>query len=506
MVAYFVETFSNFALGFKEIASLETLWVTGLGTIIGMLVGTMPGLSPAVGCAMVLPLTFSMSPTHALLILVAIYSAAEYSGSIAAILINTPGTAGAVATTLDGYEITKKGKPGLALGVSLWASVCGGVVGTIGLIFFTAPLARVAFHFESYEYFSLGVLGLTIVSSLTGENFVKGFIASFLGLLLTTIGMDLELSLDRFTFGVPGLMDGIHFAPAMIGLFALTEVFSNIEKMRDGGVKVVRKTLSAKFPNVKELWPLKWVVAKSSMIGTFVGVVPGHGAALAAIIAYNEAKRSSRNPDQFGKGALEGVAAPESANNACVPAAMVPLLALGIPGTPTTAIMMGALMMHKITPGPELFKPAPAGHPEIVYGLFVSLLFSFVMLALMGIWGNKLWIKVISVPDHVIYACILCFAFIGSYFLSNSFFDVGVCAVFGLLGWFLKRNKFPIAPVILGLILGELIEENLRLSLTRGSAWAFFTRPMSAVFLVLALVLFVWPFWASRKNLAKTSS
>ncbi len=498
-MSYFLETIANFQTGFHEIASFGTIWVMALGTLVGILVGAMPGLSPAVGCAMVLPLTFSMSPTFALLLLVSIYSAAEYSGSIAAILINTPGTAGAVATTLDGYQLTRKGKPGLALGISLWASVIGGVIGTLGLMFFAAPMAKLALRFESYEYFSLAVLGLTIISSLAGEDYIKGFISALLGLLLMTVGVDHELSFVRFGFGLQELQDGISFVPAMIGLFALTEVFSNLAGSQNKKTEPVNLLAIAKFPKFRDIWPLRWVITKSSIIGTLIGVVPGHGAALSAIIAYNEARRSSRNPEEFGKGSLEGVAAPEAANNSCVPAALIPLLSLGIPGTPTTAIMMGALMMHKINPGPELFKPAPAGHPEIVYGLFVSLLLSFVMLTAIGLLGNNLWVKIVKIPEPIIYAMIICFSFIGSYFLSSSLFDVGVCLVFGLIGWFLKRNKFPTAPVILGLILGKLIEENLRLSLVKGSALLFFTRPLSGALLIGSVIFFVWPFLSKLK-------
>ncbi len=502
-MSYFLDVFHNFQIGFAEIASLSTIWIMLLGTVVGIVVGALPGLSPAVGCAMVLPLTFAMSPTQALLLLVSLYSAAEYAGSISAILVNTPGTAGAVATTLDGYQLTKQGKSGLALGVSLWASVSGGFIGTLGLIFFTAPLATLALNFESYEYFALGVLGLTIISSLAGDDYLKGFISAFLGLLLMTVGVDHELSLSRFTFGLSHLHEGIAFVPAMIGLFALAEVFFSMSRKKANSLGGA-EPLNVQFPKLREVWPLRWVIAKSAVVGSLVGVVPGHGAALSAIIAYNEARRSSKNPDQFGKGSLEGVAAPEAANNSCVPAALIPLLGLGIPGTPTTAIMMGALMMHKVVPGPELFKPAPAGHPEIVYGLFVTLLLSFVVLLAVGMLGNRVWVRLAAIPENLIYLMIICFAFIGSYFLSNSLFDVGVCLAFGSLGWFLKRNKFPTAPIILGLILGKLIEENLRLSLVKGGLAPFFTRPLSGALLLISIIFFVWPlvkkFWPKSQQ------
>jgi putative tricarboxylic transport membrane protein len=289
----------------------------------------------------------------------------------------------------------------------------------------------------------------------------------------------------------------------MIGLFALAEVFFSMSRKKANSLGGA-EPLNVQFPKLREVWPLRWVIAKSAVVGSLVGVVPGHGAALSAIIAYNEARRSSKNPDQFGKGSLEGVAAPEAANNSCVPAALIPLLGLGIPGTPTTAIMMGALMMHKVVPGPELFKPAPAGHPEIVYGLFVTLLLSFVVLLAVGMLGNRVWVRLAAIPENLIYLMIICFAFIGSYFLSNSLFDVGVCLAFGSLGWFLKRNKFPTAPIILGLILGKLIEENLRLSLVKGGLAPFFTRPLSGALLLISIIFFVWPlvkkFWPKSQQ------
>lgn len=481
----------NINLGLAQIMSIDTLWVMTLGMIVGIIVGALPGLSPAVGCAMMLPLTFYMSPTNALLLLVSVYAGAEYGGSISAICINTPGTAGAVATTFDGYQVTKQGKPGLALGVSLWASAIGGIIGSIGLVIFAIPLAALAVNFESYEYFALGILGLTIISSLSSENYVKGFIAATLGLLLMTIGYDSELSFSRFTFGLSGLQDGLSFIPAIIGLFALSEVFYNISNLKKGKLK--EKKLSYALPKLSEIWPLKWVITKASVIGTVIGSIPGAGAAIAAILSYNEAKRTSKHPELFGKGSLEGIAAPEAANNAVVAGAMIPLLSLGIPGSASTAIMLGALMIHKITPGPDLFKPAPYGHPELIYGLFIAFFLTNIILLILGILGNRFWVKLISFPDSVIYSIIISLSFIGSYFVQTSMFDVAICFAFGVIGLLLKKCDFPTSPIVLGLILGAMIEENLRLSLVKGSALVFFTRPMSATLLAIALVSFSWP-------------
>ncbi len=485
------EIITNFSAGLMQIMSINTLWVMFIGTAVGIIVGALPGLSPAVGCAMMLPFTFYLSPINALLLLVSVYAGAEYGGSISAICINTPGTAGAVATSLDGYPLTKQGKPGIALGVSLWASVIGGILGTIGLIVFAIPLAKLALNFESYEYFALGILGLTIISSLSSENYLKGFIAATLGLLIMTIGYDHELSFSRFTFGISELQDGINFIPAVIGLFALSEVFYNISKIKGKGTE--KKKLSYAFPSLSQILPLKYIIAKSAIIGTIIGAIPGAGAAIASIISYNEAKRTSKTPKEFGHGSLEGIAAPESANNAVVAGAMIPLLSLGIPGSASTAIMLGALMIHKITPGPDLFKPAPYGHPELIYGLFIAFFLSNIILLILGLIGNKLWVKLISFPDSIIYPIIIAMSFIGSYFVNTSIFDVIVCFIFGIIGLLLKKGGFPTSPVILGLILGAMIEENLRLSLVKGSMLVFLQRPMSATILAIAFISFIWP-------------
>ncbi len=485
------ELITNFYAGLMQLMNFSTLWVMFLGMAVGIVVGALPGLSPAVGCAMMLPFTFYLSPINALLLLVSVYAGAEYGGSISAICINTPGTAGAVATSIDGYPLTKQGKPGIALGVSLWSSVIGGIIGTIGLIVFAVPLANLAINFESYEYFALGILGLTIISSLSSENYLKGFIAASLGLLIMTIGYDHELSFSRFTFGISELQDGIKFIPAVIGLFALSEVFYNIARIKDKGTE--KKKLSYTFPAISQILPLKFIIAKSAIIGTIIGAIPGAGAAIASILSYNEAKRTSKTPKEFGHGSLEGVAAPESANNAVVAGSMIPLLSLGIPGSASTAIMLGALMIHKISPGPDLFKPAPYGHPELIYGLFIAFFLTNIILLILGLIGNRLWVKLISFPDSIIYSIIVATSFIGSYFVNTSIFDVIICFVFGIIGFLLKKGGFPTAPVILGLILGAMIEENLRLSLVKGGMLVFLQRPMSATILAIALISFLWP-------------
>ena len=487
-------------LGLQEFGQFLPIVMMFIGVIIGIMVGVLPGLSPSIGVALMLPVTFGLDPMSALVLLVSVYLASNYGGSITAIAINTPGTPGAVATTFDGYELTKQGKPLHALMTSLTASTIGGLVGTIILILFSVPLASLALSFESYEYFALGVFGLTIISSLAGKSPLKGFISSGIGLLLITIGFDTQLPFSRFSLDIPDLADGITFIPALIGLFALGEIFFSIEK---GDQKKVEKTtkvdLSKTLP-IKELLKLKTLMLKSSVIGTLVGCIPGAGGTIATFIAYDNAKSSSKHPEKFGKGSLEGVAAPEAANNGSVGGALVPLLTLGIPGSASTAVLIGALMIHKLNPGPELFDKEPG----LIYGIFISLFFANIFMFFVGLMGNKLWIKIIAAPKSLLYPIILALSFIGSYFIQNSVFDVGICIAFGILGWLLKRGDFPTAPVVLGLILGKMIEENLRLSLIKGDWTEFFTRPGSLIIIGLALVSFFMPY--IKKKLVRKAS
>lgn len=490
-----MEILSNLIDGFGYLAGWMPIMVILAGVIFGIMAGVMPGLSPSIGVALLVPFTYGMDPLLALILLAAVYSASNYGGSITAIAINTPGTPGAVATSFDGYPLTKQGKPGLALGISIISSTAGGIIGTIILILFSVPLAKFTLKFGPPEYFSLALLGLTIVSSLSSENYLKGFIATAIGLLLTTFGMDPFTGYLRFTFGVAELADGFTFIPALIGLFALGEVFINLEKF-DPVKKAVQK-LSGKLPTLKEVWSLKRIIAQSSLLGTLIGTVPGAGSAIATFIAYNEAKRTSKHPEKFGHGALEGVAAPESANNASVGGALVPLLALGIPGSASTAVLIGALLLHGLVPGPELF----IKHADIVYGLFASLLLANVFMLVLGIFGRHLWVKIISASKAILYPIIMALSFIGSYSVNNSLFDVGTCLGFGVLGWILKRYKYPTAPVVLGLILGFMVEANFRRTMIMGDASIFFTRPFSLIMLTLAIASFGYPI--IKQQLAK---
>jgi putative tricarboxylic transport membrane protein len=352
----------NLLLGFSTIANLPAMTAIVVGVLIGILCGVLPGLSASTAVALMVPFTFGMNPVVSVLLLVSVYLAGEYGGSITAIAIGTPGTPPAAATMLDGYELTKQGKPGLALTTSVVASSIGGMIGAIVLFAFSEPLARVALSFGAPEYFSLAVFGLAIIASLASDNLLKGFLIMLIGLFLTTIGLDGFTGEERYTFGVPKLMDGISFIPALIGLFAMSSVFYDIEKGFSSARSVA---LSFAMPKLRELAGLWKVYLHSSILGAIIGVLPGAGATITAFICYNEVKRFSRNKDKFGKGCLEGVAAPEAGNNAVVGGSLVPLLTLGIPGSATSAVLIGALMLHNIQPGPLLFQT----NGEIVYGI-----------------------------------------------------------------------------------------------------------------------------------------
>ncbi len=498
-----MEVLQNLAEGFATlvgagidgIAWWEPSLVIGGGIIIGIFVGVMPGLSASTGVALMVPFTYGMHPLIALILLAAVYTASAYGGCITAIAINTPGTPAAVALSFDGYALTKRGEPGRALGSAVVANCTGGIIGTFILVLFSVPLAKAALAFGPPEYFALAIFGLTIVVSMEQKNMLKGAVSTVLGLLLMTIGLDPISGYMRFTFGVPELTDGIAFIPALIGLFAVGEVLLNIERYE--AVQAGLQTFSSKMPSGKELWGLKRSILQSSAVGTVIGVVPGAGATIAAFIAYNEARRTSKTPEEFGKGSLEGIAAPAAAAGGSVGGALVPLLTLGIPGSAATAVLVGALMLHGVTPGPELF----AGkNSYLVYGLFASLVLGNAFLLVFGILGNRLWVKIISAPKALLFPVILVIAFVGSYGVANSMFDVVICLVFGILGWILRRYGFPTAPLVLALILGYMAESNFRRALIMGDASIFLTRPVSAIMLVLAVLSFSMPFIRARKQ------
>jgi putative tricarboxylic transport membrane protein len=489
----------NLLLGFSTIATLPVLVAIFSGVLVGILCGVLPGLSASTTVALMVPFTFGMDPVVAVALLVSVYVAGEYGGSITAIAIGTPGTPAAAATMLDGYELTKQGKPGLALTTSVVASSIGGIIGALVLFAFSEPLARFALSFGAPEYFALAVFGLTIIASLSSDNLLKGFLIMFLGLFLKTIGLDGFTGEERYTFGIPKLMDGLSFIPALIGLFAMASVFYGVEEdLR----KSERVSLSFAMPKLRKLLGMWKVYLHASVLGSIIGVLPGAGATITSFICYNEVRRFSKNKDEFGKGALEGVAAPEAGNNAVVGGSMVPLLTLGIPGSATTAVLLGALMLHNIQPGPLLFQT----NGEIVYGIFAALLVACFAQLLFGLIGVPVWIKVISAPRPLLLSVIAVISVVGSYGYNNSIVDVWVMFGFGLLGYILKKLDFPITPIILALVLGGILEENFRRALivSNGDYTIFVSQPISAILLVMAALSLMSPYILNRLSRSGT--
>ena len=460
-----------------------------IGVIVGIFVGAMPGLGPSIGITLLIPFTYDLSTAHSLLLLVSLYMAAEYGGSVSAILVSTPGTSAAAATVLDGYPLRQSGQPGLALGISLSASSVGGLVGVVALVAFAQPLAHLALQFGPPAYFAIGLFGLTTVASLSAESPIKGLLVACIGLGISTIGIDPISGAPRFAFGHMELFEGVPFLTTLIGLFALSEVFAIAER-KLGKRKIEERLLHVFLPlrRWRELLPTMF---SGSVIGTVLGIVPGVGGNIACWIAYDRAKKRSKTPEEFGKGATKGIAAPEAANNATVGGALIPLLSLGVPGSPTTAVLMGALILHGVRPGPQLFAEAP----DVIYALFIGLGVCVIAMYLIGSVTLSLWARVMSVSDSILAVAILILGTVGAYTLRSLMFDVYVTFAFGVVGYVLRKFKFPMPPIVLAMVLGYLIESNFRTALvmSQGSYSIFFESPMSLVFIVLSIGTFVWP-------------
>lgn len=487
-----MEMFFQLFAGLAEVLTPISLLCLVAGVALGIVVGAMPGLSPSMGVALLVPFTYGMPAGPALTLLLAIYLAASYGGSITAITINTPGTASAVVTAFDGYAMTRAGEARRALGISLVISVIAGVLGTLILIFFSLPLAAVAVRFHPAEYFALSLFGLATVASLAGTNWAKAFAAALFGLLLATVGTDPISGVDRFTFGLVELSDGFPLIPVLIGLFALSEVFAAVAA-RDFAPLASTK-LGGGWPRLVEYWRLRWTTLLSSIIGTVVGIFPGAGATIAAFLAYDFTKKLSKEKERFGRGSAEGIAAAEAANSSSVGGAMVPLLTLGIPGSATTAVLLGAMMIHKITPGPQLFLE----RPQVIYGIFASLLLANLVLLGVGFFGAKVWVKITDVPKQILFVMVAMMSLVGSFAVRNAPVDVLFCVGFGLIGWWFKKAGIPVAPVVLGLVLGGIAETNFRRAVMMDGFAVFATRPVTLTLLLLAAASFLLPLVLSR--------
>jgi TctA family transporter len=482
-----MDLLSHLAEGLGVALTLQNLLYGFLGVLLGTLIGVLPGIGPVPTIAMLLPVTYALPPVAALIMLAGIYYGAQYGGSTTAILVNLPGESSSVVTCIEGYQMARKGRAGAALAVAAIGSFIAGTFATLVIAAFAPPLAEVALKFGPAEYFSLMVLGLIAAVVLASGSLIKAIGMIVLGLTLGIVGTDVNSGLQRFTFGVPELSDGIGFVTLAMGVFGFSEIIVNLQQTEKR--EVFTKNVSGLWLTWKEFKRVLAPIARGTAIGSVLGILPGGGAMLSAFASYMVEKKIAKEPSRFGKGAIEGVAGPESANNAGAQTSFIPLLTLGIPSNAVMALMVGAMTIHSIQPGPQVM----TRNPDLFWGLIVSMWLGNLMLVVLNLPLIGIWIKLLQVPYRLLYPAILLFCCIGVYSIQNNVFDVMMTVVFGALGWIFVKLECEPAPLLLGFILGPMMEENLRraLLLSRGDPSVFATRPISAVMLALAVLLLI---------------
>ncbi len=486
---------------FAHLAALVdpiTLGAIALGTLGGIIIGALPGLTATMGVALLIPVTFGMNPVTGLNMLIGIYIGGIYGGCVSSILLRTPGTPAAAATVLDGYPMAQKGQAGKALGMATIASTVGGLFAAVVLATLAPQLAKIALEFGAPEYFALALFGLTIIASLSGD-LLKGAISGLLGILVSCVGADPISGVLRYTFGISGFASGFAFTPALIGLFALSEVFVQLERMSLSDERVTR--VSGRWPTLADIRISTTALLRGSFIGTFIGIIPGTGSGTAAWISYSEARRTSKTPEKFGTGYAPGVAATESANNAVCAAALIPLLALGVPGDVVTAVLMGGLMIQGLVPGPMLFQT----NPDVVVGIFGGTFFATFCMFIFGMALIPLFSRILMIPRHMLAVLIVMFCFIGSFAINLNPIDLYTMIGFGVLGWGMQKFGFSQAALCIALILGPMAESNLRRGLlqTDDNVLAFLSGPITQLFLVLTVLSLAWPFiksWNQKRK------
>ena len=480
-----MDFFGSILYGFQVTFQPINFLFCGVGVLVGTLVGVLPGIGPAGAMALLLPATFKFSPTSTIILLAGIYYGVQYGGSTTSILVNIPGEASSVMTCLDGHQMARQGRAGPALGIAAWGSFIAGTIANIGLMLVAIPLAHAALRLGPPEYFALMCTGLIIVTYLAQGSVLKAVMMGLVGILLGSVGLDLISGFPRFTFGINELTDGIGIVPLVMGLFGVSEILENLE----GNLQreVFKTRIRNLWPSFKDWMDAKWAIVRGSLIGFVLGVLPGGGAVISTFVAYAVEKKISKNPEKFGKGAIEGVAAPESANNASAGASLIPLLSLGIPPNPIMAIFFSALIIHGIQPGPLLIKQ----NPDLFWGLVASLYLGNGLLLVLNLPLIGIWVKVLEIPYKVLFPLILLFCLIGVYSMNNLSFDLYVMLFFGVVGWMMRKFGYEGAPLILAYVLGPMLENSLRQSLliSQGSFLIFVTRPISAVALGFASLL-----------------
>jgi putative tricarboxylic transport membrane protein len=480
-----MDFFGSILYGFQVTFQPINFLFCGVGVLVGTLVGVLPGIGPAGAMALLLPATFKFSPTSTIILLAGIYYGVQYGGSTTSILVNIPGEASSVMTCVDGHQMARQGRAGPALGIAAWGSFIAGTLSNIGLMLVAIPLAHAALRLGPPEYFALMCTGLIIVTYLAQGSVLKAIMMGLLGIILGSVGLDLISGFPRFTFGINELTDGIGIVPLVMGLFGVSEILENLE----GNLQreVIKTRIRNLWPSFKDWMDSKWAIVRGSIIGFVLGILPGGGAVISTFVAYAVEKKISKNPEKFGKGAIEGVAAPESANNASAGASLIPLLSLGIPPNPIMAIFFSALIIHGIQPGPLLIKQ----HPDLFWGLVASLYLGNGLLLILNLPLIGIWVKVLEIPYKILFPLILLFCLIGVYSMNNLSFDLYVMLFFGVVGWMMRKFGYEGAPLILAYVLGPMLENALRQSLliSQGSFLIFVTRPISAVALGFAFLL-----------------
>jgi len=493
------------ALGVKEIFQPYPLILLFLGTVAGIIVGCIPGFTITMGAALALPLTFGMTSIQGLSVMLGVLVGGLAGGQISGILLGIPGTPSSVATVFDGHPMAKRGEPGTALCLGIWASFFGGLISAFILMFFTPPLANIALKFGPWEFFSLVAFGLTIIASLSGKSLLKGIIAGLLGLVSTLFGTDPMTGVLRFDLGLPGVSGGGWVLPALMGLVACSLLMCNVERKEGAGATLIENPNLgfSSLKTVKTILRQPFNLFRSSMIGVFIGALPGAGGSISNILAYDQALKGSKHPEKFGTGIPDGIIASEAGNNGTGGGELIPTMALGIPGSAVSAIMMGALILHGIQPGPLLI----VEFPDLVYGVFVAFFLAHFFMLGIQLYGIRLFVRLTRVPLYVLVPAILVFCSVGSYSIHNRFFDIWVLFIFGVLGYLMKKFEFPLAPVILGVILGPIAETNFRRALMTSSDYTlFFTRPISLFFLILCFLSLLYPFYQRYREKKRSSN
>ena len=493
-----MELLNHLLLGFSVALQPANLLYCFLGVVIGTLVGVLPGLGPVAAMSLLLPATFHTSPVASIIMLSGIYYGAMYGGSTTSILVNIPGEAASVMTCIDGYQMARNGRAGPALGISAFGSFIAGTIGILGLILIAPPLVDFALKFGPAEYFSLMVLGLMILTFLTSTSMVRALMMAAFGLVVGTMGLDNISGLARFTFNIPELLDGVGLVPVVMGLFGISEVLLNIE------MRVKREVFTTKvkglLPSLEDWGKSIWSILRGTILGFFLGILPGGGAVIASFVSYAIEKRVSKHPEEFGKGAIEGVAAPEAANNSAAQGAFIPLLTLGIPSNVVMAMLLGALIIHGVTPGPLLL----AQHPQLFWGVVASMYVGNALLLALNLPLIGMWVQLLKVPYSILFPIIILFCLLGSYSINNSTTDVAIMLVFGVIGYLMKKLSLEAAPMVLAFVLGPMMETALRQALikSKGSFSIFFTRPISATCLIIAIALMIMPLlpWFRRRR------